>query len=224
MFFGFFFLNKFSGEGLMACPTIDTSFHIYTGNYLTQWPLGDVAIVLKVWFSNSLYWIVAWAFAVELLSNEYHRTSLMRSQRWFRRWKCLSVTLLYSTLLVQVMAWCCLITSHYLSQCWPRSMSPYGVNKLQWVNTFLYFYPRPILAFGYCRCLHLSVCMCGNHNVVRTITHHPFKLGSPNLNHRYKSPWLSSLLFWGAINIKVKFDFKCQIFWLHHYWYYITTI
>ena len=29
--------------------------------------------------------------------------------------------------LVQVMAWCLQATSHYLNQCWPRSMSPYGV-------------------------------------------------------------------------------------------------
>ena len=32
--------------------------------------------------------------------------------------------------LVQVMAWCRQAPSHYLSQCWPRSMSPYA----QWVN------------------------------------------------------------------------------------------
>ena len=36
--------------------------------------------------------------------------------------------------LVQVMAWCRQATSHYLSQCWPRSLSPYGVIKPQWVN------------------------------------------------------------------------------------------
>ena len=36
--------------------------------------------------------------------------------------------------LVQVMAWCRQATSHYLSQCWPRSMSPYGVTWLQWVK------------------------------------------------------------------------------------------
>ena len=29
--------------------------------------------------------------------------------------------------LVEIMAWCRQATSHYLSQCWPRSMSPYGV-------------------------------------------------------------------------------------------------
>ena len=36
-------------------------------------------------------------------------------------------------ILVQVMAWCPQATSHYLSQCWPRSMSPYGTGP-QWVN------------------------------------------------------------------------------------------
>ena len=37
--------------------------------------------------------------------------------------------------LVQVMAWCRQATSHYLSQCWPNSMSPYGVSRPQWVKT-----------------------------------------------------------------------------------------
>ena len=36
--------------------------------------------------------------------------------------------------LVQVMAWCHQATSHYLSQCWPRSLSPYGITRPQWVN------------------------------------------------------------------------------------------
>ena len=36
--------------------------------------------------------------------------------------------------LVQVMAWCHQATSHYLNQCWPRSLSPYGVTKPQWVK------------------------------------------------------------------------------------------
>ena len=34
--------------------------------------------------------------------------------------------------LVQVMAWCRQATSHYLSQCWPRSLSAYGVTRPQW--------------------------------------------------------------------------------------------
>ena len=37
--------------------------------------------------------------------------------------------------LVQVMAWCRQATSHYLSQCWPRSLLPHGVTRPQWVNS-----------------------------------------------------------------------------------------
>ena len=32
------------------------------------------------------------------------------------------------------MAWCRQATSHYLSQCWPRSLSPYDVTRPQWVK------------------------------------------------------------------------------------------
>ena len=37
--------------------------------------------------------------------------------------------------LVRVMAWCHQATSYYLSQCWPRFMSPYSVTRPQWVNS-----------------------------------------------------------------------------------------
>ena len=36
--------------------------------------------------------------------------------------------------LVQVMAWCRQATSHYLSQCWPRCLSPYGVTRPQCIS------------------------------------------------------------------------------------------
>ena len=39
--------------------------------------------------------------------------------------------------LVQVMAWCRRATSHYPSQCWPSSMSPYGVTRPQWVKAYM---------------------------------------------------------------------------------------
>ena len=38
------------------------------------------------------------------------------------------------SILAQVLAWCFQATSHYLSQCWPRSMPPYGVIRPQWVK------------------------------------------------------------------------------------------
>ena len=40
--------------------------------------------------------------------------------------------------MVQVMAWCRQATNHYLSHCWPRSMSPYGVIMPQWVDMCVY--------------------------------------------------------------------------------------
>ena len=43
-------------------------------------------------------------------------------------WMSLDFTDNQSTL-VQVMAWCHQATSHYLSQCWPRSLWPYGVTR-----------------------------------------------------------------------------------------------
>ena len=46
------------------------------------------------------------------------------------RWMAWDLTDDKSTL-VQVMAWCRQATSHYLSQCWPSSMSPYGVSRPQ---------------------------------------------------------------------------------------------
>ena len=49
------------------------------------------------------------------------------------RWIPLDLTDDKSTL-VQVIAWCRQATSHYLSQCWPRFMSPYGVTRPQWVK------------------------------------------------------------------------------------------
>ena len=36
--------------------------------------------------------------------------------------------------LVQVMAWCHQATNHYLSQCWSRTMSPYGITMPQWAK------------------------------------------------------------------------------------------
>ena len=50
------------------------------------------------------------------------------------RWMPLDLTDDKPTL-VQVIAWCHLATSHYLSQCWHRSLSPNGITRPQWVNS-----------------------------------------------------------------------------------------
>ena len=49
------------------------------------------------------------------------------------RWMSLDLTDDKSTL-VPVMAWCRQATSHYLSQWWPRPLSPCGITRPQWVN------------------------------------------------------------------------------------------
>ena len=56
------------------------------------------------------------------------------------RWMPQDLTDDQSTL-VQVMAWCHQATSHYLNQCWPRSLPPYGVTRPQWVKG-IYFRGR----------------------------------------------------------------------------------
>ena len=56
---------------------------------------------------------------MKLLSVECHKTSLNDKST-----------------LVQVVAWCHQAPSHYLSQCWPRWMSPYGFTRPQWGNWF----------------------------------------------------------------------------------------
>ena len=52
------------------------------------------------------------------------------------------------------MAWCHQATSHYLSQCWPSSMSPYGVTRPQWVNPC----PAEILLAHKSNFYHFSTC------------------------------------------------------------------
>ena len=103
---------------------------------LTHWPLGDLDAILKLQFSVFFYWLVS-----SHLLLIYDKSTLVQVMAWCQlsskdnalRWMPRDLTDDKSTL-VQVMAWCRQATSHYLSQCWPRSMSPYGVIRPQWVN------------------------------------------------------------------------------------------
>ena len=96
----------------------------------------------------------------------------------------------------------------YTSLC--KSYRSYSLCSIKILSTYwdIRFYPRPVLAFGYCRCLRLcvcvSVCLCVNHLLVRAITRDLFKLGSPNLDQRCKRPWLRSLLFLGPIDLDLQ--------------------
>ena len=71
--------------------------------------------ILKMLFSILFYWLVSSDLFIIMPSNE-----------WPYWWK---------STMVQVMAWCRQATSHYLSQCWLSSLSPYGVARPQWVKS-----------------------------------------------------------------------------------------
>ena len=84
----------------------------------------------------------------------------------------------------------------------------YGCEKPGPHTTLKFFYPRPVVASGYCRCLRLSI--RPSPSFFCTITHHLFKLESPNLNHRCKRPQLRSLLFLGVIDLDLQGQISLQ--------------
>ena len=49
------------------------------------------------------------------------------------RWMLLALVDFKSTLLAWVVVWSSQATSHYLSECWPSSVAPYGITMGQWV-------------------------------------------------------------------------------------------
>ena len=79
---------------------------------LTHWPLGDMVTIFTV-----------------------SRHMFMGSSCEIALWWIPQHTFDDKSTLVKVMAWWCQAASHYLSQCWPRCMSPYGVTMPQWVKT-----------------------------------------------------------------------------------------
>ena len=111
---------------------------------------------------NQFYWVlletVSSRFNIQMcvISRSYFNSLAPRRYEWDFRWLIFELTLMISgwgvsceialwwmpldladdeSTLVQEMAWCRQATSHYLNQCWHRSMSPYGDIRPWWVNT-----------------------------------------------------------------------------------------
>ena len=79
--------------------------------------------------SGRFAWNIRWLIFKLILVIDWCGISCETAIKW------LSLDLNYhKSALGQVMAWRRQATSHYLSQCWPRAMSPYGVNCPQWVE------------------------------------------------------------------------------------------
>ena len=63
------------------------------------------------------------------------------------------------TILVQVMVRCCQTKSHYLHQCWLRSVSLYYITMLQWIRALLFWFVSWRLPCGwFCR-YTINVCI-----------------------------------------------------------------
>ena len=119
------------------------------------------------------------------------------------RWMSLDLADDKSTL-VQVMAWCRQATSHYLSQCWPRSLSPYGVTRPEWVKAV----HVPKICWWLCRlfivlCLHMTLIHWGFNKMVTICT------------QSFRFIILNFLVLW--------FKFTAVYSWWSN-WQYISTI
>ena len=95
---------------------------------LSHWPLGNFRYVI---FKRILV-TDGWGISCEI--------ALI--------WMSLYFTDDQSTL-VQVMAWCRQAPSHYLNQCWHRSLSPYGITGPQWVKSSYSFEDQAPVDFIY---------------------------------------------------------------------------
>ena len=76
----------------------------------------------------------------------------------------------YQSTLIQVKAWCCQTTNHYLSQYWPISMLPYGVTmSSQWSsrqrvsgdNYWGQFFVIPTVRVTRLNCINENTICCG---------------------------------------------------------------
>ena len=103
---------------LYPCCSVLYFCSFITDFQLTHWLLWDLDSILKVLSSILFYWLVC----SDLL--------MIMPSEWLR-WMSWDLPEDKSTL-VQVMAWCRQASSHYLSQCWPRS-----VHKTHWKSSYL---------------------------------------------------------------------------------------
>ena len=115
------------------------------------------------------------------------------------RWISLDLSDDKSTL-VQVMAWCHQAPSHYLNQCWARSLPLYGITRPQWVKNYEDEIWVSFLSSRFCIYLYLKqykAILCNNgpvsspHMVLREILIHriDFTLAS----------WLQKLVELGCL-------------------------
>ena len=105
----------------------------------SRWWVGWIGVnTLVFWWCGSDFKNV---ISEQLLQIKFKKTSCDIALMWMPE-----NSLDDKSTLVQVMAWCRQATSHYLSQCWPRSMLSYAISSPQWItelnDNILDFSPR----------------------------------------------------------------------------------
>ena len=120
---------------MMSLWNYPSSFRIFWCHYRRQLPFA-------AWICVEIHIIGPWGISIKFYVCNFQTDF---SDWWLRHllWNCpsLNVTgLKYEkSTLVQVMAWRRQATSHYPSQCWSRSLSPYGFTRPQRVKQILEF-------------------------------------------------------------------------------------
>ena len=109
--------------------TILICFPLYGHNYFLIWKCSTYCRVYKYRDLNSLTHGFEWTARSEILVIDGWGIVCEITLRWLSS----DLTDDKQTV-VQVMDWCHQATSHYLSQCWPSSLSSYGITGPQWVN------------------------------------------------------------------------------------------
>ena len=92
----------------------DRSMIMHNAPAWTHCSLRDAAVFSNVQFSNILYWVISKAVYVKLSAIWQRLIGDKFTLVWF-------------------MALCRKATSHYLNQCWPRSVPSFGATRPQWV-------------------------------------------------------------------------------------------
>ena len=140
---GAYFIYKFSVSH--KCVLIGYSRHKKKTTFIGGMELVSLCCNREFTPASS-YWLGWYKYAIATQWYQFHTTDAW----WFSlkiisvadgwgisgkialRWMLLDLTD-YKSTLVQVMAWYRQATSLYLGQYWPRSLSPYGVTRPQWV-------------------------------------------------------------------------------------------
>ena len=115
-------------EDFWFIPLCEHILFYYLSGWVITFNINHVCVSLTHWPLRNFEWSFRHVIFKRIFVDGWHI--------------CCEIALIWMSLdftddqssLVQVMAWCRQATSHYLSQCWPRSLSPYGVIRPQLVN------------------------------------------------------------------------------------------